>query len=880
MSREPVHVYSMQAVTNIKNPLIILLSADLINILLILLTKYERVLIQKKTISMISYIRTTILGILILSGLMNSIHAQVKLKRIPGTIPRVICYADEGISDRYIPAPEKYRSDLKSGVQSQAIIEINVINAPDTLAHVRAQEAADIWSTLIYSPVPIKIEVEFEELGAGTLGSTGPDGAYYVNDNGHLPRRVYFTALAEKLYGTNVNGSLPDMYVSMNTSTNWYFKNDSATGKAYDYKSVLIHEIAHGLGFFGLFYVGDDGLGYGSETPAIYDHFMENAGGRRITDTTRYPLGSLALGLELVKSPIYFKSPLALQELAEIPKLFVPSPWNSGSSIYHLDEVYNDKNDGRDALMTYSSQRGEVIHDPGPVTTMMFWEMGWLHTYILHDSLMDREDIVDPFTVTAEIYGDSAIKKSSPYLFYSFDDGQTFDSLNMTLTGGTDLYAADIPVLSSGIYVNYFLRVEDTLGREYTLPAEAPENSFRFYVGTDTISPTIEYMPIKYMLITEDSLEVLAKIWDNLGIDTAQIEYMINDVNQVPIDLIPDTLSDYKAYFTFSAGQLSVGDRIKYRIKVVDGSQAENTVFHPVAGYHAFDVEDIPVPQDEYQNDFEIDDGDFLISGTFSRQKPDGFSSYALHSEHPYPEPADDNTFWDFTAQLRFPIRLSATNSLMTFDEVAFIEPGNPGTDWGDESFWDYVIVEGSEDGKEWFELTEGYDCREYQEWEDGYDEGGMDGNLALGVADESHIKTRLVDLVADSQFDAGDTILIRFRLNSDPYSNGWGWMIDNLKIQGTTLIPEYPLIQETISVYPNPSTGYVSVNMQMREDVEQLNILVLDLIGREIISEKYNYPGQQFSRQFNLNDLSNGIYLMEFRSGDQRIMKKIILAR
>ena len=65
-----------------------------------------------------------------------------------------------------------------------------------------------------------------------------------------------------------------------------------------------------------------------------------------------------------------------------------------------------------------------------------------------------------------------------------------------------------------------------------------------------------------------------------------------------------------------------------------------------------------------------------------------------------------------------------------------------------------------------------------------------------------------------------------------------------------------------------------------MREDVEQLNILVLDLLGREIISEKYDYPGKEFKRQFNLNDLNNGIYLMEFRSGDQRIMKKIILAR
>ena len=817
-------------------------------------------------------------GLLIVFMVMlNSLNAQVKLRKMPGPPPRSICYADDRLRELYIPPPEGH--GLKSGETAGSIIEIDVINAPDTMVHVIAKEVADIWASLLFSPVKIRIEVEFDDdLGTGTLGSTGAENYYLVNENGHLPGLYCATALAEKLYGTNINGDLPDMYVAMNPAVNWYFGTDGEAGARYDFMTVLLHEIAHGLGFIGFFQV-ENGLGDGYSPSAVFDYFLENAKEEKIADTLIFPLGSLELGFQLQKSPIYFKSPLALQGLGEIPKLFVPNTWDNGSSVYHLDEVYNDKNGGRDALMTFSTRRGEAIHDPGPITTLMFYEMGWLHTRIKHDSLKDRENLVDPFTVTAVMDGDTTLSDSSQYLFYSFDGGQVFDSLPMALTGNPDEYTADIPVSSTGIGVNYFLRVEDTLGREYTLPSGAPGNSFGFYVGTDTIFPTIEHRPIAYILVSNDTIEVLAKIWDNLGIDTARVEYMINDVIQEPLDLVHDTLSDYKTYLIFSLGQLNAGDVIRYRIRVVDGSQAQYTTYHPQDGYHSFIVEEIPLPRDEYQNDFEIEDHDFLISDGFSRQKPDGFSSYALHSDHPYPEPNKNNTWWDFTAQLRYPVRLSASNSLMTFDEIAFIEPGSSGTVWPDENFFDYVIVEGSEDGKEWHELTEGYDCREYSEWNAAYNAEIQGGN-SKAVPAEDLLRTRVVDLVTESRFEAGDTILIRFRLNSDPFSVGWGWMIDNLKIQGSTLIPEYPLIPGTISVYPNPSTGLINASFQMKEGAEQIHILVTDLLGREVLRDHINHPGQEFRRQYDLKDLPNGVYLMQFRTGHQREMKKIILSR
>jgi hypothetical protein len=65
-----------------------------------------------------------------------------------------------------------------------------------------------------------------------------------------------------------------------------------------------------------------------------------------------------------------------------------------------------------------------------------------------------------------------------------------------------------------------------------------------------------------------------------------------------------------------------------------------------------------------------------------------------------------------------------------------------------------------------------------------------------------------------------------------------------------------------------------------MKERVTGLEVILTDLLGREILKEEYKNPDQQLNLRYHLDDLPNGIYMMQFRSGDQRVMKKIILAR
>ena len=54
--------------------------------------------------------------------------------------------------------------------------------------------------------------------------------------------------------------------------------------------------------------------------------------------------------------------------------LYVPSTWQSGSSYAHLAESFNAT---PNALMTYSLNNGESVHNPGLVTCGILKDLGW-----------------------------------------------------------------------------------------------------------------------------------------------------------------------------------------------------------------------------------------------------------------------------------------------------------------------------------------------------------------------------------------------------------------------------------------------------------------------------------------------------------------------
>lgn len=815
------------------------------------------------------------------------LQAQNRVRKLSVQSPGIICYAADKSNDFHIPPPDSYLSRLKSENANPAEFIISYKNFPPN-AKAAIQMAADIWSDLINSTVPIHLEVRFStNMQDGTLAGTLSGSFYKIYEHGNHPPLVYCVSLAEKITGRELNGAdEPDIIINYNSAYSWYYGTDGNTpnGKE-DLVTITLHELAHGLGFYGLFYVDETDIGdyIWPDNYMVYDYYLRNSAGKRLTDTLSFPVPSVMLGNALTTPPIYFRSPILLSFEKNPAELYIPDSWNQGSSLYHLAEKYNNSGN---ALMTFAQAPGESIHNPGSITKNMLYDMGWIYTRIEHDSLRDKETIDEPFHISAKITSDAQLSTTIfPRVHYSFDDFITGDSIRLMATGVLNEYAADLQVNNIGTRVYYYISVADRFNRVFTLPAGAGETVYSFYAGKDTVPPEVDHMPVEFMLITEDSVWLEASIWDNLGIDTVIIDYQINGIDQVSFGLKNDSANIYNGLFDFSAKGLAIGDTIGYKLTIRDAAQVQNVVVDPPHGFHTFAVEEVPEFQDAYANDFEYTAKDFLKNG-FDRYKPEGWSDYALHTDHPYKAPSKDNTEYNFVAQLRIPIKLRPGDAFMYFDEIALIEPGDPGPygqHFGDSLFYDYVVVEGSSDGgKNWIPFEDGWDCRRFTQWEDLFNSIVDErNNISLAIPTEVQYKPHLINLLGNGNFQGNDEVLIRFRLFSDPYFNGWGWAIDNLLIQGELSgINEYPLVQEAIKIYPNPSDGSVRMTINMKKEVGQLEVGLYDMVGKELMSETYNQPGNSFDQSYNLYHLKNGMYFFRIRSGSQTITKKVVLAR
>ncbi|MDO8632898.1 MAG: hypothetical protein Q7R41_20645 [Phycisphaerales bacterium] len=120
----------------------------------------------------------------------------------------------------------------------------------------------------------------------------------------------YANALADKMAGTDACGvGETEISASFNSSfTDWDYgvSGVPAAGK-YNFLTVVLHELGHGLGFLGSM-TSDGGIGSwgrSSGRPDIYDRFSFTATGAG-AGLLSFPSPSLALGAELVSGRIYF----------------------------------------------------------------------------------------------------------------------------------------------------------------------------------------------------------------------------------------------------------------------------------------------------------------------------------------------------------------------------------------------------------------------------------------------------------------------------------------------------------------------------------------------------------------------------------------------
>lgn len=245
-------------------------------------------------------------------------------------------------------------------------------------AEAAFQAAVDTWACLVASTVPIRVQARWEDLAPTTLGSAGP---YLVRDvdGVPLPTTWYPGALADALAGRDTDSRVPDIDAAFNRQfTDWHL--DPTTPPApgdFDLYTVVLHELAHGLGVIGgLAVEGSVGvIGSGdSRGPHVYDRFAEDSAGTRLLDPLVYPDASVALA-DALTSAVWFDG-AAVRATGSRVRLHTPRPWVAGASYSHFDEeIY--AGGSADGLMTPFIRRGESVQAPGAQTCAMLADLGW-----------------------------------------------------------------------------------------------------------------------------------------------------------------------------------------------------------------------------------------------------------------------------------------------------------------------------------------------------------------------------------------------------------------------------------------------------------------------------------------------------------------------
>lgn len=341
----------------------------------------------------------------------TALRAQV---RTAAYVPFSALRAADYVAVTYIPPYPEDPGDTegarsphgpgKSAGPQAATFELRFSSNFPAAARDAFRYAADIWGRYLTSPEPIVVEAEWRALDEGTLGSAGPllvgnfAGAEYNNV-------WYPAALASLLRGSDVSAAQPDIFAGFNSEFEaWYFGLDGQVpSNRYDFVTVVLHELAHGLGFSGSFNVDDGDPSNGDECPdagaawgcwgipaeqggdvfpLVFDLFTQDDREVSLLVESAYPNPSTNLARILTSGTVFFDGDFSRPLNENVPvDLYAPTTFDVGSSYSHLDESAFPTPPGGtadpDALMTPFLARGEAIHNPGLVTCAMFEDFGW-----------------------------------------------------------------------------------------------------------------------------------------------------------------------------------------------------------------------------------------------------------------------------------------------------------------------------------------------------------------------------------------------------------------------------------------------------------------------------------------------------------------------
>ncbi len=274
-----------------------------------------------------------------------------------------------------------------------------VRNASEDQVKKAVTYACGIWSKAVRGSCPITVQITFTEGSNFRDYHTLADSAsppVVLSGGVFYPSTIYNQMAGQDAFPNNsdvtlrFNVNYTDATWCRNTygmDCTYYFGIDKNPGfYQQDFVTVLLHEIAHGMGFAGnVFYSseqsysaysgsfyygpGDGYVYFGTDYdyPNVFSRYLSYNGTRLTSMTWANRAAAVTSG------NLYWDGPNVKQlNNGNRVKLYAPTTWAPGSSVSHWDDsVMNSY----DVFMTW--QHHYALHEIAPLEKMMMKDLGW-----------------------------------------------------------------------------------------------------------------------------------------------------------------------------------------------------------------------------------------------------------------------------------------------------------------------------------------------------------------------------------------------------------------------------------------------------------------------------------------------------------------------
>ena len=251
----------------------------------------------------------------------------------------------------------------------------------------------DSHITTAYPPRPIELKLMWNGLGTGVLGSSFNS---YEGDGTHAWTEV------EYLWRQHQNpNNTADSFIEFGTGVTWNTGSQLPASNAVDFRSVVLHEIGHTLGFFTTYNSTTDT--WWSNGITAWDALLRDAttGGNSPLDNSTGTPGNF----NQLASPVYFVGTNAMHAYGDRPvPVYAPPTYSGGSSLSHLDTATFPN-----ALMKHAISYGASVRTPTVLEWRIMQDLGWDVTLTFLPGDANRDGVVDQadYTVWYNHYGGS-----------------------------------------------------------------------------------------------------------------------------------------------------------------------------------------------------------------------------------------------------------------------------------------------------------------------------------------------------------------------------------------------------------------------------------------------------------------------------------------